>query len=196
MKRTAAVLIVLAALGGCAGMSSTDGGWTTLLDGGKGFEDWDKLGVAANWRVVDGVVQADKGEKGNSFLMTRRSYGDFIVRVEFWSSDDANSGVYMRCTNLADITDRTCYEANIFDQRPDPKYGTGAIVHLSAIQNMPKVGGRWSTYEITAKGPNITVVLNGVKTAETDQAVVPRGPLGLQWAQGTIKFRKVEIKPI
>jgi len=56
MKRTAAVLIVLAALGGCAGMSSTDGGWTTLLDGGKGFEDWDKLGVAANWRVVDGVV--------------------------------------------------------------------------------------------------------------------------------------------
>jgi len=128
--------------------------------------------------------------------MTRRSYGDFIVRVEFWSSDDANSGVYMRCTNLADITDRTCYEANIFDQRPDPKYGTGAIVHLSAIQNMPKVGGRWSTYEITAKGPNITVVLNGVKTAETDQAVVPRGPLGLQWAQGTIKFRKVEIKPI
>ena len=92
MKRMAAVLIALAALGGCAGMSSPDSGWTTLLDGGKGFENWDQRGVAANWRVVDGVVQADKGEKGNSFLMTRQSYGDFMLRVEFWSSDDANSG--------------------------------------------------------------------------------------------------------
>ena len=29
------------------------------------------------------------------------------------------------------MTDRTCYEANIFDQRPDPSFGTGAIVHLA-----------------------------------------------------------------
>ena len=196
MRRTAAMLVVLAALGGCAGMSSSDGGWKTLLDGGQGFESWDKVGVKANWRVVDGVVQADAGDKGNAFLMTREAYGDFVIRVEFWSSDDANSGVYLRCTNLADITDRTCYEANIFDQRPDPKYGTGAIVNLAAIQNMPKAGGKWNTYEITARGPKITAVLNGVKTAETDQATVPRGTIGLQWAQGTIKFRKVEIKPL
>jgi hypothetical protein len=190
------MLIVLAALAGCAGTPSSEGGWTTLLDGGKGFENWDRAGVKANWRLVDGAVQADAGDKDNAFLMTRQSYGDFVIRVEFWSSNDANSGIYMRCTNLAEITDRTCYEANIFDQRPDPKFGTGAIVHHAAIQNMPKVGGKWNTYEITAKGPRITAVLNGVKTAEMDQATVPRGPIGLQWAAGTIRFRKVEIKPL
>ena len=31
---------------------------------------------------------------------------------------------------------------------------------------MPKAGGKWNTYEITAKGPQITVVLNGQKTVD------------------------------
>ncbi len=201
MKRLAFGLIAFAAiaLGGCAGMSSTsrDGGWTTLLDGPKGFdENWDRIGTA-NWRIADGVAQADTGEKGkNSFLMTRKAYGDFILRAEFWVSDDANSGIYMRCPDLRDITDQTCTEANIFDQRPDPTYGTGAITHLSPIKDMPKAGGKWNTFEITAQGPRIVVVMNGVKTGETDKAHALRGNIGLQWAQGVVKFRKVEIKPL
>ena len=190
--------LVIGTLAACAGMSSTksDAGWTTLLDGAKGLENWERIG-AANWRAADGVVQADTGEKGkSSFLVTKTPYRDFMLRVEFWVSDDANSGIYMRCTDLANITDKTCYEANIFDQRSDPKYGTGAIVHLSPIANMPKAGGKWNTYEITAKGSRITVALNGVPTAQTDQATVPGGPVGLQWAQGVVKFRKIEIKPL
>lgn len=197
MKRFALVVVAIAGLAGCAGMgTSPGGGWITLLDGGKGVDNWDRMG-AANWRLVDGAMQADTGEKGKaSFLMTKRAYGDFVLRVEFWSSDDANSGIYMRCSDLANITDKTCYEANIYDQRPDPKYGTGAIVHHAAIANMPKAGGKWNTYEITARGPRISVMLNGVRTAEMDQATVPRGPIGLQWGQGTVKFRKVEIRPL
>jgi hypothetical protein len=194
MKRTAGVLVALL-IAGCAGMQGGPG-WTTLLDGPNGFDNWNRIGNA-NWRVVEGVVQADSGEKGrNHFLMTRQPYGDFMLRVEFWASDDANSGIYMRCTDLANVTDKTCYEANIFDQRPDPKFATGAIVHLSAIDKVPKTGGKWNTYEITARGSRLTVVLNGVRTAETDQATAPGGPIGLQWANGVVKFRKVEIKPL
>jgi hypothetical protein len=201
MKRVVWGALALAAmvLGGCTGTPSmpTDSGWTVLLDGAKGFdENWQRIG-AANWRIVDGVAQADTGEKGkNSFLMSRQAYGDFMLRAEFWVSDDANSGIYMRCPDLNDITDRNCTEANIFDQRPDPTYGTGAITHLSAIRDMPKAGGKWNTFEITAQGPRIVVMMNGVKTAETDRAHALRGNIGLQWAQGVVKFRKVEIKPL
>jgi len=201
MKQLAFGLIALAAtaLGGCAGMSSTSfgSGWTTLLDGPKGFdENWTRIG-AANWRIVDGIAQADTGEKGkSSFLMTKNAYGDFVLRAEFWVSDDGNSGIYMRCSDLNNITDRNCTEANIFDQRPDPTYGTGAITHLSPIKDMPKAGGKWNTFEITAQGPRIVVVMNGVKTGETDKAHALRGNIGLQWAQGVVKFRKVEIKPL
>jgi len=196
---TCTIALSAALLVGCAGMSSTSSrsGWTSLLDGSKGFdENWTRMG-AANWRVVDGVAQADTGEAGkNSFLMTKQAYGDFMLRAEFWVSDDANSGIYMRCPDLANITDMNCTEANIFDQRPDPTYGTGAITHLSPIKDMPKAGGKWNTFEITAQGPRIVVVLNGVKTAETDKAYALRGNIGLQWAKGVVKFRKVEIRPL
>lgn len=191
-------MLAALALAGCTGMSpSADGGWTTLLDGAKGFdENWQRIG-AANWRIVDGVAQADTGEKGkSSYLMTKKAYGDFMLRAEFWVSDDANSGIYMRCPDVNDITDMNCTEANIFDQRPDQTYATGAITHLSAIRNGPKAGGKWNTFEITANGPRIVVVMNGVKTAETDKSHALRGNIGLQWAAGVVKFRKVEIKPL
>ncbi|HEX6795389.1 MAG TPA: DUF1080 domain-containing protein [Casimicrobiaceae bacterium] len=197
MKRVACwVAWVVVVLAGCTSMSSSspDAGWVALLDGSKGFnENWTRIGDA-NWRIVDGVAQADSGK--NSFLMTKQAYGDFMLRAEFWVSDDANSGIYMRCPDLNDIKDTNCTEANIFDQRPDPTYGTGAITHLSAIKNMPKAGGKWNTYEITARGPRIVVVLNGVQTGETDKAHALRGNIGLQYAAGIVKFRKVEIKPL
>lgn len=201
MKTVAALgsLVVVTLVAACAQMSGTTGGagWITLLDGPKGFdENWTKMG-AANWRIVDGVAQADTGEAGkNSFLMTKQAYGDFVLRAEFWVSDDANSGIYLRCPDLNNVTDMSCTEANIFDRRPDPKYATGAITHLSEIKDHPRAGGRWNTFEITARGPRIVVVMNGVKTAETDKSYALRGNIGLQWAAGVVRFRRVEIRPL
>ena len=193
----ACVLAVRVGLLGCAtsgGGGSEGGGWVTLIDGTQGLDNFNRVG-AANWRAVDGAIQADaRADKDNAFLMTRDSYTDFQIRVEFWSSDDANSGIFMRCTNVFNITDRTCYEANIFDQRPDPKYGTGAVVNFAVITNMPKAGGKWNVYDITAKGSKLTLTLNGVRTVELDDATLPGGPIGLQYAGGTMKFRKVQIK--
>jgi hypothetical protein len=191
----AGVLAVGVGLSGCGMLPSGDAGWITLLDGPNGLENWNRVGTA-NWAVVDGVVQATRSEKGGAFLMSKNSYKDFVVRVEFWVSDDANSGIYMRCSDLNNVTDKTCYEANIFDQRPDPSYGTGAIVHLAKIANMPKAGGKWNTYEITAKGPQLTVVLNGVRTAQANDGKFASGPIGLQWGRGVVKFRKVQIRPL
>jgi hypothetical protein len=191
----ASALAVGIGLSGCAMQRGADSGWVTLLDGPKGLENWQRIG-SANWSVVDGVVQADRSEKGGGFLMTKDSYKDFVVRVEFWVSDDANSGIYMRCSDLKNVTDKTCYEANIFDQRPDPSFGTGAIVHHAKIANMPKAGGKWNVYEITARGPQITVMLNGSQTAQANVTEFASGPLGLQWGKGVVKFRKVQIRPL
>ena len=40
---------------------------------------------------------------------------------------------------------------------------------------MPKAGGKWNTFEITAKGRQITVVLNGQKTADLNNGLSPKG---------------------
>lgn len=174
--------------------SSQQSGWITLFDG-KNLDNWNQVGDS-NWHLVDGAVVADKKGKDAGYLVSKKSYKDFIVRVEFWPSDDANSGIYFRCLNPTKITDRTCYEANIFDQRPDPSYGTGAITRYVEIKTMPKAGGKWNTYEITVKGRDITVMLNGKETARLRNGMFDQGPIVLQHGAGTIKFRKVEIKPL
>jgi hypothetical protein len=189
----AGVLAAAATVSGCSHQpAGGDGaGWVTLFDG-TGFDNWTAVG-SADWRLADGAVVADHG---NGFLVSRNAYSDFQIRVEFWVSDNANSGIYMRCADPAKLTDTTCYEANIFDQRPDPTYGTGAVVHIAPISPMPKAGGKWNVYEITAKGPKITVVLNGARTVEAQDGKLARGPIGLQYAAGVVKFRKVQIRPL
>ena len=192
----ATLLVVLIAAGCASPSSQTDAKWVTLIDGGSGLDNWIRVGDA-NWRAVDGAIQADaKTDKANSFLVTNNSYTDFRIRAEFWVSDDANSGIYMRCADIKNLTDKTCYEANIFDQRPDPKYGTGAIVHLSPVSPMPKAGGKWNTYDVTVKGTRVVVTLNGVVTADIQDKQLASGPIALQYAAGVVKFRKVQISPL
>jgi hypothetical protein len=174
--------------------SSQQSGWVTLFDGNN-LDNWNQVGDS-NWHLVDGAVVADKKGKDAGYLVSKKSYKNFIVRVEFWPSDDANSGIYFRCLNPTKITDRTCYEANIFDQRPDPSYGTGAITRYVEINPMPKAGGKWNTYEITVKGRDITVMLNGKETARLRNGMFDQGPIVLQHGAGTIKIRKVQIKPL
>lgn len=200
MKTSMAVLLAAAALASCARMVP-GGGWQTLIDGDRGLENFHRVGDA-NWRAEEGAIVADDGKGG--FLMTKGAYRDFELRAEFWAAHDANSGIYMRCTDGSKPTDKTCHEANIFDQRPDQTYATGGIVHLGKVLQPAKAGGRWNVYEITAKGPRLTIVLNGVKTAEIDNAQFLEGPLGLQYGTlppkgargGAIKWRKLQIRPL
>jgi hypothetical protein len=201
MKRLSAIisglLVVAFATFGCAQMSSmydSATGWTTLIDGEKGLENWNRLGNA-NWRPVDGAIQADKG-KGYSYLVSKNSYKDFQIRAEFWVSEDANTGIFMRCQNPKDIHDKNCYEANVFDRRKDPTFGTGAITHLAKVEPVHKTGGKWNTYDITLKGARITLNLNGVRTVDFENSQFASGPFALQWFSGVVKFRKVQIKEL
>ena len=190
-----ALASLTAALAGCAA-SDIGSNWTKLIDGSSGMENFTRVGEA-NWSASDGAIQASQGVKDPAYLVSKATYKDFLLRVEFWSSDDANSGVFFRCQDPNKITDENCYEANIFDQRPDPSYGTGAIVKVAkAPDPMPKAGGKWNTYEISAKGTRLVLVLNGTKTVDVEDSKLSSGPIALQWGRGTVKFRKVEIRPL
>jgi len=199
MKPIASVLIaaisLIATLGGCS-TGGSEAAWTTLVDGTRGLDNFNRVGEA-NWSATDGAIQASQGGKDPAYLVSKNSYKDFLLRAEFWASDDANSGVFLRCQDPSRITDENCYEANIFDQRPDPTYGTGAIVKIAKVADpMPKAGGKWNTYEISARGTRLVLVLNGIKTVDVEDSKLASGPIALQWGRGTIKFRKVEIRPL
>ena len=189
----AGLLIGTAVLYAGAASGESDG-WITLLDStNKG--EWSEVGKA-NWDMKDGALVADKLDgKDLSYLVSKNSYKDFEIRAEFWVDDAANSGIFIRCGQSDKIDSKICYEVNIFDKRPDPTYGTGAIVDVAKVDPMPKAAGKWNTYEITARGPHLTVVLNGQKTADVDDSKHLSGPFALQYGSGVVKFRKVQIKP-
>ncbi len=180
---------------GCTSMPTatapTEPGWEVLV-GGAHMNEWNVIGNA-NWRVQRGVLQA---ELGAGYLVSKKSYRDFQIKAEFWADDDANSGIFIRLSDPKVVTADNAYEVNIFDKRPDPSYGTGAIVNYSKISPMPKAGGRWNVYEITAKGDQLKVTLNGVVTADIRDTKFASGPIALQSAGGTIKFSKVWIKTL
>jgi hypothetical protein len=175
--------------------SQSENGWVTLLDNTK-MGDWDRVGEA-NWEYKDGVLAADKlGGKDPAYLVTKESYKDFQIKAEFWTDEEANSGVFIRCDTTKVIDSKVCYEVNIYDKRPDPSFGTGAIVGVAKVNPMPRAAGKWNTYEITAQGPHMVIVLNGEKTADVEDSKHAAGPFALQYGSGVVKFRKVQIKPL
>ena len=176
-------------------LQAAEGEWVIQINGTEGMENFNVVGDA-NWMAKDSAIQATEGS-GASWLVTKQSYSNFTLRVEFWATDDANSGIYMRCQDANRITDRTCYEANIFDQRPDASYGTGVIVHIAAVDEpRPTAGGKWNVYVITLDGDHLVVELNNERTVDVRDSLLASGPIGLQWARGTLRFRKVMIKEL
>src|SRR6478609_8140335 len=95
--RTALALAALSLLAGCAQISALQG-YQTLIDGGKGIDNFSFVG-GANWRAEADAIVADRRPDalGTHYLATKQSYKDFTLRAEFWVSDDANSGIYVRC---------------------------------------------------------------------------------------------------
>ena len=197
MVRTAMRMLVLCLTGFLSIQSSSmaaaqaGGAWTGLLDG-KSLKGWNVVGDA-NWTVADGAVQADKG---SGFLVTPASYRDFEITLEFWVSDDANSGVFLRCSDPKAITQVNSYEVNIFDKRPDQSYRTGGIVDVAKPASVIHTGGKWNTYDITAKGTQLMIVLNGTKVVDVNDTKHVDGPIALQYGAGTVKFRNVRIRQL
>jgi len=200
MKRRA----LMAMLAGSAAVAGphpvrAQAAWTPLFNG-RDLAGWQRIGDA-NWRVEDGAIVADRG---NGFLVTPNDYRDFELRAEFWADAHTNSGIYIRCTDPANVGTASCYEANIWDERPEPRFGTGAIVDLAAVDPMPKAGGRWSTFEITARGDALSAVFNGQRTADNVRdGKFANGRIALQHGagvggndRGVIRFRRVDIRTL
>ena len=200
-RYTAAALFAAFALVGCEHMPGHGGGWTTLLDGSNPatLGNWNRVGDA-NWRVEEGAVVADKGKGGH--LVSKNAYKDFQIRAEFWAADTTNSGIFIRAQDPQKIGAENAYEVNIYDQRPDPTYGTGGIVNFAKVSPMPKAGGKWNTFLITAKGTNLIVEMNGQQTVNINDSKFASGPFSLLYVNlpkapgGPIKWRKVQIREL
>lgn len=186
---SALTLVLLTACGG--GREVDEEGWRLLFNGSD-LSGWDVVGDA-NWRVDARAARADRSTAA-SFLVSEDSFADFDLELEFWVDAEANSGVFLRCQDAGTITDTSCYEANIFDTRPDQTYRTGAIVNVAEPAEFVYTGGQWNRLTIAADGPRLRVTLNGRSMVDTEDSRFSSGPIALQYAAGQVMFRNVRIR--
>lgn len=184
------LLVATIALAGVsATRAQTAAGWQTLFNG-RDLSNWDVTGNA-DWKVVNGVIEATKAR---GFLVTKESYTDFDMRGDVYALADSNGGFLFRITNPKDPGIENGYEFNINDNRKDQDGRTGSIVNVAKPLFKFDSARKWTTVEISARGPHLTGKLDGKLLAEADDAKYTSGPVSLQAAGGLIRYRNVQIR--
>jgi hypothetical protein len=177
---------------------ATPPAWGTpipLFDG-TGMARWQTTGGESHWRVVDGTLT---NVAAGANLVTRETFTDFRLHVEFRYPAGGNSGVYLRGR----------YEVQIEDSggREPADDHLGAIYgFLPPSEDRAKRPGEWQEFDITLVGRLVTVVLNGttiisnreipgITGGALDSAEAAAGPLVLQGDHGPVEYRNIILTP-
>lgn len=153
--------------------------------------DWTTEGDA-QWRFENNELIGSLSE-GAGFVMTKASYDDFILELEFHPDSTINSGVYIRCKNR-EISATDCYENNIWDLHPKQENRTGAIVNKFPPLKKLETLNKWNTYKIKNQKDHLQAWINDVLVVDLKDQDLKTGPIALQAAvKGEIKFRNVNI---
>jgi 3-keto-disaccharide hydrolase len=221
----AALILAVAGLG-----LGQDAGFTALFNG-KDLTGW-IYGVRGNgaenkngkgYQVEDGVLFTTKEDGGN--LYTEKEYSDFVLRFEFKLTENANNGIGIRAPLQGDAA-YVAMEIQVLDDsgsqytKLQPAQYHGSVYQMfPSKRGFQKPVGEWNSEEITVKGRQITVKLNGTTIVDAnlddvkDEAVLakhrdmskPEGSRGIANTKGHIgllghgtrvEFRNIRIKEL
>lgn len=144
---------------------------------------------ASHWEVIHGSLSPCGDTAG--YLMTKESYKNLVLTVDFRTGEDTNSGVFIRSPggNLG-------YEVQIWKAQP-AGYNTGSIVGAARTDKEYKfLPDQWNHYEITADGDHLMVVLNGTKTLDVHDSQFADGSVRLQYQKFPIEFKNIKMREI
>jgi hypothetical protein len=188
-----------------AHLAAEEEGFARLFDG-KTLSGWE--GDEKLWKAEDGMIVGDSpGIKRNEFLATKKSYGDFELRLEFRLRRGAgNSGVQFRSKRVAGSSEVSGYQADIGEKYwgclYDESRRNKVLVQAPAELDEALHKEDWNSYIIRAEGNRIRLTLNGVTTVdyrEEDEAIAREGIIALQVHAGgplRVEFRKLRIREL
>lgn len=211
MKINLFVLTALLALS-CSLNAQKNNDWTELFNG-KNLKGWEKLNGEAEFKVVDGVIVGiSTMNTPNTFLATKKMYGDFILEYEAKNDPLLNAGVQIRSNSLKDYNNGRVHGYQV-ELDPSKRSWSGGIFDearrgwLYNLECNPTGKeayklGEWNHFRVEAIGNNIRVWLNGVQTADLIDDMTAKGFIALQVhsigqekekAGTTVEYRNIRI---
>ena len=224
MKKQLGAALLAAVILGAGGLGSRAGeeGWIKLfngkdLTGWKPFLDPKKNATPADiWTIKDGIIFCEGSVNG--YLLTEKEYENYIFKVQWRWGDKIhtknkirNSGVFVHVSgpdkiwpkaieaqlmanNAGDFWLVDGFKLTVDSNRQDPK--TPRHYYRTIKDGVEKAIGEWNQYEITCKGNNVKLVVNGKLVNEGTNAEMTKGKILLQSEGAEIQFRNVELKQL
>ncbi len=187
MKKIILCSLVLLSVGNVSTFAQE---WQSLFNG-KSLSGWVQRGGKADYKVENGaIVGYAKLNTDNSFLCTKKNYGDFILEFEFYDNDDLNSGVQLRSQSLKDYMKGRVHGYQ-FEIDPSTRAWTGGIydearrgwlypLTKNVAAKSAFNSNAWNKARIEAIGPNIRTWVNGIPCADIIDTMTPEGFIALQ----------------
>jgi hypothetical protein len=190
--RLRSFLIVTALSFASSLLAQSPGKWQNLFNG-KDLSGWKRLGGTADYKVEDGIIVGRTVMNSrNTFLVTEKEYGDFILEADVWVEDEeGNAGLQTRShfdpaafNGEGRVYGRQC------EVDPTPRRWTGGIYDEgrrewlypmqlnAAAQNVYKPG--YNHYKVECIGNEMKTWVNGVPTAYVVDTLDAKGFIGLQ----------------
>ena len=213
----------LLAVGALTAPADDERGFAPLFDG-KTLDGWtfivkpDKDGKKADpkdtWSVTDGVIRCTG--KPNGCMATKSEYADYVLKLKWRFPADGkggNSGVLLhvrdekywptsveaqlltgRAGDLL-LTNPPFAKLDVDKKRQNPKVERHYF-RIETKEPVEKKLGEWNEYEITCKGGDITLVINGVKVNEGKNGNLTKGRIALQSEGAEVHFKDVVLKSL
>ncbi len=159
---------------------AAQGEWISLFDG-KTLDGWEQKNGTATYEVKEGAILGSTADGSpNSFLCSKKSYGDFALEFEVkLLNDSLNSGVQIRSHSKPEYRDARVHGPQVEIEASPGQAGyiygeasTGAWISPDA-DNMPTEhfkNGEWNTYRVRAVGPRVQVWINDEKVTDVKNA--------------------------
>ncbi|NOZ21817.1 MAG: DUF1080 domain-containing protein [Planctomycetes bacterium] len=145
-----------------------DKNWTWHAPQARSMKPKEKPWTPGKWHVVEDKSLECLPRCG--YIWSKETYGDFVIDFEVKLSAKANSGLFFRADP------KNCVQGGMeiqildsYGKAKPSKHDMAALYDCAApTKNMAKPAGEWQHMVLTAKGPKLTVELNGETVLNVD----------------------------
>ena len=184
------VLALLVCFSACTEAKKDNTPWVKLFDENS-LDGWSITGGNATYTIADGVITGTSTlNTPNTFLISDKMYGDFILELDYKVDSKLNSGIQIRSHSIPSYRDGTVHGYQIEIDPSERAWSAGIYDEkrrkwLHTLSNNPAAQkafkqNDWNKYRIEAIGDTIKTWINGVPAAYLIDDMDSSGFFGFQ----------------